>query len=236
MSFTKYGMTEYFDGSIVPACLTELNSWIVTSFFIFIICLFVIIPLLILIFLYSVIAKHLMADSAASSTDGFNQRARKQVVLMLVTVVVSFFTCLLPFRIFTLWIIITDRDTIHNIGIDAYYSLLYLCRIMLYLNSAINPILYNLMSSKFRHGFSRMVMLRRKRNLLLLRHRATFNSSLTHSSTRGARGSPDLSWRGASLDSRRNGSIRRSVIIRSSLLGERKTEDSLVQQNPESYV
>jgi hypothetical protein len=30
------------------------------------------------------------------------------------------------------------------------------CRVMVYLNSAINPILYNLMSSKFRNGFLRL--------------------------------------------------------------------------------
>ncbi|KAF6209917.1 hypothetical protein GE061_015671 [Apolygus lucorum] len=235
ISITKYEMREYIDGTLVPTCLTQAESWFPAFFFIFIISLFFILPLFILIFLYSVIAKHLMADTAASTTDGFNQRARKQVVLMLVTVVVSFFACLLPFRIFTLWIILSDPHTVFNLGVVAYYNILYFCRIMHYVNSAINPILYNLMSSKFRHGFSRMVLYRRKRNILLLRNRATFSSSFNHSSMRN-RGSPDLSWRGASMDSRRNGSIRRSVILRSSLLGERTKPGELELQHPESYV
>lgn len=38
-----------------------------------------------------------------------------------------------------------------------YYSLLYFCRCMWYLNSAMNPILYNLMSSKFREGFVKLL-------------------------------------------------------------------------------
>lgn len=37
---------------------------------------------------------------------------RKQVILMLAAVVVSFFTCLLPFRAFTLWIILIPSDTL----------------------------------------------------------------------------------------------------------------------------
>lgn len=107
---------------------------------------------------------------------------RKQVILMLATVVVSFFTCLLPFRAFTLWIILVPSETIMSLlssekgeeiymsmkfmlvmnqftstGIEIYYSVLYFCRCMWYLNSAMNPILYNLMSSKFREGFVKLL-------------------------------------------------------------------------------
>lgn len=39
---------------------------------------------------------------------------------------------------------------------EHYYNVLYFCRVMLYLNSAVNPILYNLMSSKFRKGFRKV--------------------------------------------------------------------------------
>lgn len=42
-------------------------------------------------------------------------------------------------------------------GIEIYYSVLYFCRCMWYLNSAMNPILYNLMSSKFREGFVKLL-------------------------------------------------------------------------------
>lgn len=82
---------------------------------------------------------------------------RKQVILMLGAVVASFFVCLLPFRALTLWIIIMPAETIMSLGLDGYYMLVYFCRMMLYLNSAMNPILYNLMSSKFREGFLRLL-------------------------------------------------------------------------------
>lgn len=81
------------------------------------------------------------------------RKHRKQVIFMLVAVVASFFLCLLPFRAFTLWVIAASTEDIAALGIDGYYGVLYFSRIMLYLNSALNPILYNLMSSKFRTGF-----------------------------------------------------------------------------------
>lgn len=82
---------------------------------------------------------------------------RKQVIFMLGAVVISFFVCLLPFRALTLWIIIVPPETILQLGVEGYYSLLYFCRILLYINSALNPILYNLMSSKFREGFLKLL-------------------------------------------------------------------------------
>lgn len=72
---------------------------------------------------------------------------------MLGTVVLSFFLCLIPFRVFTLWIIVVPEENVYKLGAEKYYNILYFCRIMVYLNSAVNPILYNLMSSKFRSGF-----------------------------------------------------------------------------------
>lgn len=82
---------------------------------------------------------------------------RKQVIFMLGAVVISFFICLIPFRALTLWIIIVPRETIINLGAESYYTLLFFTRILLYTNSALNPILYNLMSSKFREGFLKLL-------------------------------------------------------------------------------
>lgn len=98
--------------------------------------------------------------SIISQTQGNRRnllKYRKQLVWMLGTVVFSFFFCLLPFRAMTLWIIIVPNETVFKMGIDRYYCMLYFCRIMLYINSAINPILYNLMSSKFRDGFLKLI-------------------------------------------------------------------------------
>uniref|UniRef100_A0A1I8Q0H8 G-protein coupled receptors family 1 profile domain-containing protein n=1 Tax=Stomoxys calcitrans TaxID=35570 RepID=A0A1I8Q0H8_STOCA len=86
------------------------------------------------------------------------RKHRQQVIFMLVAVVSSFFVCLLPFRAFTLWVIASSNEDVVSLGLEGYYNILYFCRIMLYLNSALNPILYNLMSSKFRTGFWRLLI------------------------------------------------------------------------------
>lgn len=104
---------------------------------------------------------------------------------MLGAVVLSFFVCLLPFRALTLWIIIVPSETILSLGIEGYYSLLYFCRIMLYLNSAMNPILYNLMSSKFRDGFLRLLHCKSlvKNRLVSGARKGTFHTTSTNLSS-----------------------------------------------------
>uniref|UniRef100_A0A182MTV7 Thyrotropin-releasing hormone receptor n=1 Tax=Anopheles culicifacies TaxID=139723 RepID=A0A182MTV7_9DIPT len=163
LMISSYEYVEYIDGNMVAACLSPVDSFWPASFFVGSIVLFFIIPLLILVVLYSVIAKNLMDNpsiimsSASSGNRGNVYKYRKQVIFMLGAVVVSFFVCLLPFRALTLWIIIVPSEAIVSVGIERFYILLYFCRIMLYMNSAINPILYNLMSSKFRNGFLQLL-------------------------------------------------------------------------------
>lgn len=103
---------------------------------------------------------------------------------MLATVVVFFFICLLPFRVFTIYIIFAHPDTVVNMGQEVYYSILYFCRVMLYFNSAINPILYNVMSSKFREAFLKALgcTIGPRRSRWLCRHlsrQSTFTTSST---------------------------------------------------------
>lgn len=164
----EYSKEQYIDGTNVTVCMTQATDpWAIT-YFLMTISVFFLIPLLILVIIYSIIAKHLILKTTATSNGSttcstkmrkqaeHNLKARRQVVLMLGAVVVSFFLCLMPFRILTLCIIIVPDDIFRNFGVESYYNVLFFCRIMLYLNSAINPILYNLMSSKFRKGFQKL--------------------------------------------------------------------------------
>ncbi|KZC08310.1 Thyrotropin-releasing hormone receptor [Dufourea novaeangliae] len=145
------------DGTYISTCNIVANTYWTMVFFLMTIIIFFVIPLLILVVLYTVIARHLMANPTISRGSSNNLlKYRKQVMLMLGTVVLCFFLCLLPFKAFTLWILVTPPQMIIDLGIEGYYTLLYFCRVMLYLNSAINPILYNLMSTKFREGFLRL--------------------------------------------------------------------------------
>ncbi|XP_015790558.1 mu-type opioid receptor [Tetranychus urticae] len=79
-----------------------------------------------------------------------NDSSRVQVVKMLVVIVAVFATLWLPYRALLVYNSMTD---------DRYMELWYLmfCKTMIFVNSAINPILYNALSVKFRRAFKRML-------------------------------------------------------------------------------
>lgn len=180
LSIAELSDSKYVDGSVVPVCLTNANKLWHKLYFVSTMVAFFWMPLLILIVIYVLISKRLflsvniVASSSQSNYECSQMRARKQVVYMLATVIASFFICLLPFRLFTLWLLFSSADQISSIGMETYYTALYFCRVMLYLNSAIDPILYNLISSKFRDGFLGVVCCRQ--NHRLLRH-GTFTTT-----------------------------------------------------------
>lgn len=184
---SQYGYAEYHDGSIVTVCLTSVDTFWPAFYFVGSISVFFILPLMILLVLYTVIARHLMNNPGLTSHGNRSNvlKYRKQVMFMLGAVVLSFFICLLPFRALTLWIIIVPSETILELGLDGYYSLLYFCRIMLYINSALNPILYNLMSSKFREGFLRLLGCRTvvRHKLTSSARKGTFHTTSTNLSS-----------------------------------------------------
>ena len=69
---------------------------------------------------------------------------------MLAVVVVMFATLWMPYRVYVVY---------NSFAVERYQDLWFLlfCRIMVYMNSAINPILYNAMSVKFRRAFKRLL-------------------------------------------------------------------------------
>lgn len=80
---------------------------------------------------------------------------------MLLTIVISFFICLSPYRILIFYIVISPAEKIATINRDTFFVLLNMSRIMIYLHSAIDPILYNLMSSKFRKQFFKLCKMKK---------------------------------------------------------------------------
>lgn len=146
------------DGSIIPVCANTLQAEWHPVYFILIVVVFFLIPFIILLCLFVVISHRLTMDSESDSAvanQSLNNRhqVRRQVVLMLASVCITFFICLLPFRLMTLWILASTPEQVLNIGMEAYYIILFSCRLLLILNASINPILYNLISCKFRSAF-----------------------------------------------------------------------------------
>lgn len=130
-----------------------------------------------LVGLYTVIGKQLLADTydLTHKKQHPQMRARRQVVVMLATVIFFFFLCLLPLRLFWLWILAVPQEVAHSMGAETYYNVIYFCRVLFYFNSCINPILYNMTSTKFRTAFFRL--LRGKNGRLHRQHTSYSNTS-----------------------------------------------------------
>ncbi|XP_013783158.1 thyrotropin-releasing hormone receptor-like, partial [Limulus polyphemus] len=188
LAIAEYSYMDYIDDTKVPVCLTVAQTVWKKAYFIFITTLFFWLPLVVLLVVYGVITKQLIMDRQMlhSGSDHYQMRARKQVVWMLVAVVTCFFLCLMPFRTFTMWVIVVPADRVKALGMEKYYIVLYFCRVMLYLNSAVNPILYNLISSKFRDAFINLLTCKYQRRIL---RQATFTTTSTslsqHTSLKG---------------------------------------------------
>ncbi|XP_049269111.1 QRFP-like peptide receptor [Rhipicephalus sanguineus] len=163
---SQYGWVEYYDGSTVPSCGTSFGRPWRRLYIVATMALLFALPFFVLVIVYASIACQLVRQRAIGSTpvpEEAHLQARRQLVFMLVAVVVSFFVCLLPYRMLILWIIVSPAPVEAQVSLELFYSLLYLCRVMLYMNSAVNPILYNAMSSKFRDAFFRLLGFRRPR-------------------------------------------------------------------------
>lgn len=152
----------FYDGSPVKVCRTLVHLvwhkvFIVTNNIVFFL-----LPFFVLTFMYSKIIRKLMSDSLSAITRNnksasITLRARKQVVRTLILIIILFFVSMCPIRVVTFWQIFTPAEKLNSIGIEAYYNILWFARIMMYINSAGNPIIYSLSSAKFKQAFRRVL-------------------------------------------------------------------------------
>lgn len=111
--------------------------------------------------------------------------SRRQVVVMLAFVVTCFFVLFFPYRLFTIWLILSTEDQVQSLGMETYYNLTYFSRILIYLHSAINPIAYNLISTKFRSAFMSILLCKgpATRRKFTTDHKITSSRQITHNSS-----------------------------------------------------
>ncbi|MEQ2182832.1 hypothetical protein GOODEAATRI_026310 [Goodea atripinnis] len=160
--------TVYTNG-VVVTCAYRVSRSLYMPIYFLDFTLFYVVPLIVATVLYGLIARILFMSplpshlndqagggsvhqSHSHSTNKANKgavTARKQITKMLAVVVVLFALLWMPYR--TLVVV--------NSYIDPPYHntwFLLFCRMCIYTNSAINPIIYNLMSQKFRVAFKKL--------------------------------------------------------------------------------
>ncbi|EEZ97728.2 neuromedin-U receptor 2-like isoform X1 [Tribolium castaneum] len=86
-----------------------------------------------------------------------NQAAQKRVVNMLIAVVVAFFICWAPFhaqRLMAVYLSTASKEA-QEMTFELYMVLMHASGILYFLSTTINPVLYHIMSNKFREAFKK---------------------------------------------------------------------------------
>ncbi|XP_072170757.1 neuropeptides capa receptor-like [Diadema setosum] len=97
--------------------------------------------------------------SHSGGTTETDARMRDQIARMLVINGIAFFSCLAPFEILSLLNITEDNF----IDTDVFTSLVYAARALAYINCAINPIIYTIMSQRYRYAFHQTFLQKKKK-------------------------------------------------------------------------
>ena len=166
----------FYDGTPIHVCRTRVDTFWRKLYVICVFIMFFALPLLILVFTYARIVKQLISESLtlfASAHDRsakFSLQLRKQVVRMLIVIVSLFFITLCPIRVVSLWLIFTPTKDVVSMGLEAFLNLMSFSRIMMYLNSAINPLVYNMTSRKFRTAFRKVLQRRSSKSTSVSRN------------------------------------------------------------------
>lgn len=151
-------------------CALVRDTWIYNLLVQVTALLFFVVPMLMISVLYVLIGLQLHRErvcfesTAGLSEDGLHQRAsHRQVIKMLCALVIVFGICWAPFHIDRVMWSYIDTWTAEQHSVYEYVHLL--SGVFFYLGSVVNPILYNLMSSRFRDMFREVVCQKRKRQL-----------------------------------------------------------------------
>lgn len=102
----------------------------------------------------------LQSNSGASQSNDFDRfiKPRKQLIFMLQCIIIVFYVCVYPFKMLSLINVFYSLPLIFSERVLSYVVMA--ARILFYMNSSINPILYNMLSKKFRHSFKRLLIFR----------------------------------------------------------------------------
>ena len=170
----------FYDGSIVTVCRTSIDTALKQAYVIAIVTVFFALPFALLTVVYTLIIRKLRQEEAQverrfgpSTTCQAVYKKRRCVVYILIFLVFFVFISLLPIRALALWSIYSTNEQKHALGFEAYLNLISAVRILLYLNSVVNPVLYNVVSSRFREAFRRAVSRDSRRSS------AVFNSQMS---------------------------------------------------------
>ncbi|XP_053574664.1 growth hormone secretagogue receptor type 1-like [Bombina bombina] len=134
--------------------LLQIMIWISTIYFF--------LPMFFLTLLYGLICRKLWSKHEIRLQTAANRgRHHRQTVKMLAVVIVCFLLCWLPFHVGRLLFAWGGIEEYMLYELSQYFNLISM--VLFYLSATINPILYNIMSQKFRSAMN-LILNRRQSN------------------------------------------------------------------------
>ncbi|XP_006822229.1 neuromedin-U receptor 2-like [Saccoglossus kowalevskii] len=112
--------------------------------------------MLTVIILYMLIVRQMHKRETNTTTKNLEliaKREKRQVITVLIIATFIFFGCVLPFQIKTFFELLIIFGKPMPISFQNYQTLITITIMLLFLNSAINPIIYKTFSSKYRLAF-----------------------------------------------------------------------------------
>ncbi|CCD67735.1 Neuromedin U receptor homolog nmur-2 [Caenorhabditis elegans] len=157
---------------------------------IFAFTVFFVIPAIAIVIMYAHIAVQLESSEIDLKGDKMVKKRRNKsnrtVLKMLLSVVITFFICWLPFHIQRLLSVYTTWSETTTISPPVQFLsmiVFYISGFCYYSNSAANPILYNILSQKYRSAFCRTILGDHIANFVFKGHQRPGQSKRCSSST-----------------------------------------------------
>ncbi|XP_078034934.1 pyrokinin-1 receptor isoform X2 [Augochlora pura] len=167
---------EYSNGSVIlDSARCSVKSVLIEHAFQISTMLFFVVPMTMITILYILIGirlrrsrlltgnvkrNHLSSGLTHCDSGRGKSAAQRNVIHMLVAVVVAFFICWAPFhaqRLLAVYGAQTNKEEPEDALVIVYTILTYVSGIFYYLSTTVNPVLYNIMSNKFREAFKSML-------------------------------------------------------------------------------
>ncbi|XP_061164982.1 growth hormone secretagogue receptor type 1-like [Saccostrea echinata] len=157
-----YRNSRFIDGTLIKVCRMPINILWKKVYIVGLFSIFFILMLLLLLFLVARMCRKLIwhvqfLETRTGQDADKMANGRRRVIVMLILVITTFFIFLLPQRILGIWLIFVPPSQLYKLGLEGYLNLITFTRVMLYISSAINPIIYNVLSKKFRCAFREML-------------------------------------------------------------------------------
>ncbi|XP_056458430.1 thyrotropin-releasing hormone receptor [Gadus chalcogrammus] len=161
-----------YDNVVLVTCAYKVSRNYYLPIYFTDFAVFYVLPLMLATILYGLIAKILILNplpsdpkektkkwkkelqggriiTSTNTSSSTTAASRRQVTKMLAVVVVLFALLWMPYRT-----LVVVNSFLHTVYQDTNFLLF--CRLCIYLNSAINPVIYNAMSQKFRAAFKKL--------------------------------------------------------------------------------